>query len=229
MECFDEKFFDRNQVTPEVKAFGAYLYVSQGSSYRKVARLLETFGIRVSHVAVWQWVQRLGETLGDEAFREKERKILIADETKIKCEKGWIYVFAGIDPENREIVNFHVTEHRESIDTLIFLKKCLKYCKNKPELITDGGSWYPWPAQRLGLNHHVVSGEERNYVERWYQTLKRRLQNFYTYFPTSCKRSIRNFMTVYAHWYNNSRHHMTLKKPPNQKTHGIKTWIKTLT
>ncbi|KXB05979.1 hypothetical protein AKJ52_02720, partial [candidate division MSBL1 archaeon SCGC-AAA382C18] len=100
--------------------------------------------------------------------------------------------------------------------------------RNKPELITDGGPWYSWPAEHLDLNHHVVCSGNRNYVERWYQILKRRLQNFYTYFPTSSKRSIRNFMRVYSHWYNNSRYHTSLKQPPNQKTHGIKTWIKNL-
>lgn len=70
---------------------------------------------------------------------KEEKKVPIADETKIKCEKGWIHVFVGIDPENREIG----TEHRELVDALVFLKKYLKHCDGKPELVTDGGPWYP--------------------------------------------------------------------------------------
>ncbi len=93
-----------------MRAFGAYLYVSQGSSYRKVARLLEDFSILVSHVAVWSWVQRLEEELEGEVFRRRRRKVIIADETKIKTKKGWIYVFTTIDLVRRIFVTY-IDEH----------------------------------------------------------------------------------------------------------------------
>ncbi len=60
---------------------------------------MEDLSIPDSHVAVWSWVQRLGKELEGEVFRRRERKIIIADETKIRTEKGWIYIFAAIDLE----------------------------------------------------------------------------------------------------------------------------------
>ncbi len=58
--------------------------------------------------------------------------------------KGRIYIFAAVDPENREIVNFHVSEHRGLADAWIFLQKCVKYCKNELLLVMEGGLWYSW-------------------------------------------------------------------------------------
>ncbi|KXB02412.1 hypothetical protein AKJ45_03525, partial [candidate division MSBL1 archaeon SCGC-AAA261F19] len=228
LESFNDKFFERDRTPPEIRAFGAYLYVSLDSSYRKVSGLLGDLSIRVSHVAVWSWVQRIGERMGDGAFHRKERRVLVADETKIKAENGWIYVFAAMDPENREIVGFHVSEHRESIDVLVFLRKCLKHCKNGPKLITDGGPWHLWPAQILRLDHVAIGGEDRNYIERWFGTLKDRLRIFDVYFPTAKVGSIVNFMRAFCYWYNESRYHLTLKGPPMGGEGGFEQWIKAL-
>jgi len=67
---------------------------------------------------------------------------------------------------NREVVCVHVSAYRESIDVLRFLKRCLRYCSGKPVIATNGGPWYRWPTQRLGLKHVVMSGGECNYIER---------------------------------------------------------------
>ncbi len=113
-----------------------------------------------------------------------------------------------------------MSEHRELADGWIFLRKCVECCENKPLLVTDGGPWYPWAAERVGLDHEVVSGGERNYVERWFGTLKDRIRNFDIYFPTKGTETVENFMNAFYHWYNQSRNQMTWGGPRTGPTTG---------
>lgn len=223
----DKKVFLRNKVPAEVKTFASYLYLN-GPSYRQVKRLLGDLGVKVAHSAVWYWLQQVGEIAKNMKVEEKERKRLVVDETKIKVQGGWIWIFAAIDPENREIVNILVTRYRESMDALIFLKQCLKYCEDKPTLITDGGPWYRWPAQRLGLEHVVLSGGVRSYIERWFETLKDRLRAFDCYFPTGKLESVENFCEAFRFFYNQCRYHQSMKGPPTGGIGGLKTWMEAL-
>lgn len=113
---------------------------------RRLKEFLADIGIRVSHVAIWKWIQKFGGLLRD-LFKRWKRRLLVVDETEIRRREGRIFVFAALDPENREIVNFLVSEHREAIDVLGFLTRCLRCCEGKPVIVTDGGPWYRWPAE----------------------------------------------------------------------------------
>jgi len=222
-----KSIFVRKRVALEVKVFTSYLY-AQGSSLRRLKELLRDLGARVSHVAIWKWVQKLGQVLKERVFRRRRRRCLVVDETKIRTKSGWIYVFGAVDPENREIVYLLATKYRESIDTLRFLKRCLRYCKGKPVIITDGGPWYRWPTRRLGLKHIVMCGGERNYIERWFETFKDRLRAFDCYFPTQRLKTIQNFAAVFCFWYNKCRQHMSLGWPPSGGEGGFRTWMEVL-
>lgn len=110
-----KELFSRNRISVEVKAFASYLY-AQGLSLRKLRNFLRDLGVRVSYVAIWKWVQRIGENLRDKLFSKLERRALVVGETKIRMQKGQIWIIVAIDPENREIVGLHISEHREMID-----------------------------------------------------------------------------------------------------------------
>jgi len=219
--------FPRNRVAVEAKIFSTYLY-AQGSSLRKLSALLRDLGVKATHVSIWKWFQRLGERLKEFAFRRRKRRCIVADETKIRTLNGWIFVFAAIDPENREMVYLHISKHRETIDVLRFLRRVLRYCEGNPVLVTDGGLWYRWPAKRLGLEHIVMSGGERNYIERWFETFKDRLRIFDCYFPTRGFESIENFSSAFCFWYNECRYHTSVKGPPSGGEGGFKTWLEVL-
>jgi len=224
-ELAGKKLFLRNRVPPGAKVFACYVYVSRGCSLRGVEGLLRELGIETSHVSVWKWFQQLSSRLWQKAFCRRRRRYLVVDETKIRTRKGWIYVFAALDPENREMVNFLITGERGLLDTLGFLSRCLRFCDGKPTLITDGGPWYRWPARRLGLKHEVVCGGVRSYVERWFETLKDRLRAFDCYFPTREFTSVRNFIIVFCFWYNSCRKHMSLDGPPTGGEGGFRRWL----
>ena len=165
----------------------------------------------MAHSAIWYWLQQVGVQVGGTLVKRKRRRCLVVGETKIRTKSGWIYVFGAVDPENREIVYLLATKYQESIDTLRFLKRRLRYCKGKPVIITDGGPWYRWPTRRLGLKHIVMCGGERNHIERWFETFKDRLRAFDCYFPTSDLESVQNFRWAFGFLYNRYRRHQSVK------------------
>ena len=222
-----EGLFSRNRVPVEAKVLSTYLY-AQGSSLRRLSDFLRDLGIEATHVSIWKWFQRLGKRLREFAFKRRKRRCIVADETKIRTRSDWIFIFAAIDPENREIVHLHVSKYRETIDVLRFLRRALRCCEGKPILVTDGGPWYRWPAQRLGLKHIVISGREHNYIERWFETFKDRLRAFDCYFPTRNLESVENFGAAFCFWYNHCRPHMSVKGPPSGGEGGFKMWLEVL-
>ena len=219
-----KKVFLRNKKPLEAKVFACYLYL-QGPSLRQTRCLLEDLELEaVAHSAIWYWLQQVGAQVSETLVKRKRRRCLVVDETKIRTKDGWIYVFGAVDPENREIVSLQVTKYRESVDALGFLKRCLRHCRGKPVIATDGGPWYRWPTQRLGLKHVVMCGGQRNYIERWFETLKDKLRTFDCYFPTHNLKSIQNLCNAFGFFYNKCRWHQTMKGPPSGGGGGLRAW-----
>ena len=72
---------------------------------------------------------------------------------------------------------------------------------------------------RLGIEHEVLSGDVRSYVERWNETLKDRMRSFDLYHPCTkerCNREhVMNWIFLFAFYYNHVRPHISLGgKPP---------------
>jgi len=59
------------------------------------------------------------------------------DETNIKLEGRWQYLWAAIDVDSWEILAVRITRSRSSLDTLIFMREVLKTCENKPKVYVD--------------------------------------------------------------------------------------------
>ncbi|MCS7117016.1 MAG: hypothetical protein NZ896_06065 [Nitrososphaerales archaeon] len=68
---------------------------------------------------------------------------------------------------------------RCELNALIFLRKVLKMCKNKPLILIDKGPWYHWALNRLGLEYKHERFGMRNRVERFFRYLKERTMVFY--------------------------------------------------
>jgi transposase-like protein len=56
----------------------------------------------------------------------------------------------------------------------------LDSCEGKPLIVVDGGPWYRWALERLGITYlHEILGK-RNRMERWFREMKDRTKRFYT-------------------------------------------------
>ena len=153
----------------------AILLTQYGLSYRKVAEIISDEE-RVSYEAVRLWYHRAKKLFSVE---RKKRDEIAIDETKIKLNGKWYYLWAAIDVHTREILAVHLTSSRSSLDALIFLQKVLKSCKNKPKVYVDGGPWYPWALQRLGVPWEHMTFGKRNAIEQWFGIFKHRIKRFY--------------------------------------------------
>ena len=115
--------------------------------------------------------------------RKKDRRAIAVDETKVKLENRWVYIWSAIDIEDHSILAIHVSTTRTSLDAIYFLRKVLEYCENKPLILVDRGPWYKWALQRIGLRYDHQTFGERNAIEQWYSLFKTRVKRFWKHFP----------------------------------------------
>lgn len=192
------KIFKRNKVPFKNKVYGTLLYFL-GLSYRKIGYLL-----KVSHEAVRLWWRALKVLFKQP--KKKKRKEIAVDETKLKLHGRQIYVWAAIDIKTKEILAIDVTKGRSSLDTLLFIKKVLLTCTNKPIIHVDGGPWYPWGIRRAGAIYKRTRGGVRNLIEQWFKLLKSRTLMFYNNVPAKTVRkgfkNVELFLNIFAGFYN---------------------------
>ena len=122
-----------------------------GISYRKVRDILEYIE-PFSHEALRKWYSKLKVLF---IHKKKHRRAIAVDETKVKLENQWIYIWNAIDVDNQEIIVIHVSTTRTSLDALYFMRRVLECCENEPLIL----------------------------VEQWYSLFKARIKRFWKGFP----------------------------------------------
>jgi putative transposase len=110
---------------------------------------------------------------------------------------------AAIDVDTKELLAVYASYYyRSHINTLVFLKRVLDTCINKPVVVlVDGGPWYPWPLDRMGLRWLHVTFGYRNAIERFFRTLKERTRRFYNNLTSERLDSLQSFMNMFMAWY----------------------------
>jgi putative transposase len=223
---FEEKgIVQRDRKPKEAVLFGILIYL-KGLSTRNVSDLFTLCGVRVSHVAVWKWVQKFGSNVKETLFSKNGSlpNIIVADETCIQVGNRYYYLYAAICPYSKRIIYFDLYPMRNHLATLTFFKKIIKLYGRKPDVvIVDGGPWYKDVLNKLKIRRQVVCGSIRNYIERWFETLKDRLRNFDIYFPHKKPGVIDlyrgreenfghviNWLYAFVYYYNRIRGHMSL-------------------
>jgi len=207
----DSGLFRINRFSLQLKVRAILLYMA-GLSYRDITYVLRV--VPCSHEAVRLWVKKLEQvTVNVEA---KHRRMVAVDETKIKADGEWCYVWAAIDVDTRELLAIRVSWQRNILHAEAFLRRVLETCTNKPLILVDKGPWYPEALQALGLEWMHRTFGERNRIERWFRTMKARTRRFFNNFPVRKKPifKIKLFIRLFVLWYNFIRPHQTLKRPP---------------
>ena len=167
-----------------------------GCQVRDILEWIEPF----SHEALRKWYFRLKALF---VHKRKHRRAVAVDETKVKLENQWVYIWNAIDVDNREVIAVHVSTTRTSLDALYFLRRVLECCENEPLILVDGGPWYRWALQRLGLRYDHQTFGERNAIEQWYSLFKARVKRFWKRFPYhSSLGSIRTWTMAWCAIYN---------------------------
>ena len=123
----------------------------------------------------------------------------VVDETLIKVGgsystgSGWRWA------ERQEAPAMALTQTRNALIARSILKE-LKRRYGRVKVVGDAGRWYPWAAKTLELEHEILSGGVRSYVERIIETIKDRIRVFDKYFPCRCSKPVHvsNFLRLYG-------------------------------
>ncbi|ELY30079.1 transposase, partial [Haloferax volcanii DS2] len=100
-ECFEtnlEETWERKRTATPVRVFAVQLHAT-GCSLRETKEILRLLGVERSHQAVWQWVHRLADSSHNPP--EAKPKRIAVDETAVKINGEWSWLYAAIDIETK--------------------------------------------------------------------------------------------------------------------------------
>jgi transposase-like protein len=144
----------------------------------------------------------------------RERKIVAMDETKLKIHGRQVFVWAAIDADSKELLAVYASYYRSHINTIVFLRRVLDACTDRPVVLVDGGPWYSWPLDRAGIRWLHVTFGYRNTIDRFFRTLKERTRRFYNNLTSDRLDNLQSFLDLFMRWYNNLRKHQGLGRTP---------------
>jgi transposase-like protein len=164
---------------PEVIAVAIRWYLRYGLSYRDVEELLAERGVEVDHVTVFRWGPAVHATAGRRGrfCRHSPGDRWFADETYVKVNGGWRYVYRAVD-QYGQVIDVLVSARRDGEAARRFFQRALAMLKVVPaEVVTDGAPVYPAVLDELipSAWHHVER-YANNPVESDHAQLKRRLR-----------------------------------------------------
>jgi hypothetical protein len=120
-------------------------------SCRKVSGVLSLALEPISKSAVHYLARKVSEIRV--AKEPRYRRCVAVDETKLSVKGVHVYVWSAVDVDSKELLALEASYGRSSLNALLFLKKALRMCTNKPLVLVDRGPWYRWAFERLGLEY----------------------------------------------------------------------------
>jgi putative transposase len=195
--------------------YGVYLYYCCNSLVR-ASRALEPW-VKRSHVAIWNWVQRLAPFCDRFDVDRKLVRAIFIDETMIKIRGRQAWVWVAFEPGLRCFLAFRISYNQSVLDAYLFLREVRSRYGLKP-IWTDDANWYPDACKWARLEHHVYGQDLKNLIERMNQSLKDRLENFDDLFPCfkeNCDlEHINNWIRVFRFYHNHVRVNEEIGRPP---------------
>ncbi|HEY6536314.1 MAG TPA: hypothetical protein VIY08_11055, partial [Candidatus Nitrosocosmicus sp.] len=99
----------KNRTPSNIIGYGLYLYFL-GLSFRNTSKALSFLKIvKISHVSIWNWLQKYKPW---KYFKKRKIKEYIIDETAIKSGSELIWLWVVIESENKEILSFCISKER---------------------------------------------------------------------------------------------------------------------
>jgi putative transposase len=207
-ECFAadlEETWERERTATPVRAFAVRLHAT-GCSLRETTTILAELGVERSHQAVWQWVHRMADSVSDPPTAKPSR--VAVDETAVKINGEWSWLYAAIDIDTKLILDVALFGRHGTDPAAAFLSGLAeKHDLSDTTFLVDQFG-YRTALARLGLNGRV-DYTDRNLIEKWFHTLKMRLDRFHNSWVGS-RRSVRQWLALFAHYYNRLRPHQSL-------------------
>jgi transposase-like protein len=128
----------------EVIVLAVRWYLRYGLSYRDFEELLAERGVEVDHVTVYRSVQRFTPLLTDAArfARHSPGDRWFVDETYVKINGSWRYVYRAVDQHGR-VIEILASKRRGADAARRFFTRALSTLRVTPsEVVTDAAPVY---------------------------------------------------------------------------------------
>ena len=170
-----------------------------GLSLKKTVIALEQFGISRAKSTVHNWVQKADlEPRGDCA---PDRIAL--DETVVNVNDEQYWFVAAVEPSTNRILPAGLYSHRNMAMTSFFLEELdEKHEVRDAAFLVDGAPWLHAGLRELGVHFRQETFGDRNPVERVFQEIKRRTDQFYNHFGNAHVETVENWLLALA-WAEN--------------------------
>jgi putative transposase len=125
-------------------------------------------------------------------------------------------VYAAIDLDSKLILDAELFGRHGTDPAAAFLHRLAEKHDLSETMFLVDGFGYETALARLGLSGRR-NYTDRNLIEKWFQTLKQRIDRFYHSWVGS-RRSVRQWIEQFVHYYNRQRPHQSLEnQPPAEK------------
>ncbi|MDH5021448.1 IS6 family transposase [Halobacterium rubrum] len=200
-----EESWENERTATPVRAFAVRLHQT-GCSLRETTTILAELGVQRSHGAVWNWVHRLADSGRDPPTASPSR--VAVDETAVKINGEWSWLYAAIDIETKLILDVALFGQHGTDPAAAFLAGLReKHDLSEAEFLVDQFG-YRTALARLRLSGQV-NYIDRNLIEKWFHTLKMRIDRFHNSWVGS-RSSVREWLEQFVHYYNRHRPHQAL-------------------
>lgn len=200
-----EESWENERTATPVRAFAVQLHET-GCSLRETATILGELGVERSHSAVWNWVHRISDSSCDPPTAKPSR--VAVDETAVKINGELSWVYAAVDVETKLLLDVAVFGRHGTDPAAAFLHRLReKHDLSEVEFLVDQFG-YRTALSRLGLSGQV-NYTDRNRIEKWFHTLKMRIDRFHQSWVGS-RASVREWLAQFMHYYNRQRPHQAL-------------------
>jgi transposase, IS6 family len=136
-------------------------YLQLGAAAERIAGILADRGIDVSGRTILRWVQKFGPALSEEIRRHRTpvSTTWLVDETYVKIQGKWHYLYRGIDHEG-QVLDCWLSWTRDLAAAEAFFRHTINSIGYPPEhVVTDKAAFYP-SAIRTGAPgaRHTATG-----------------------------------------------------------------------
>jgi putative transposase len=200
-----EESWENERTATPVRAYAVRLHQT-GCSLRETTTILAELGVQRSHGAVWNWMHRLADSGRDPPTASPSR--VAVDETAVKINGAWSWLYAAIDIETKLILDVALFGQHGTDPAAAFLAGLReKHDLSEAEFLVDQFG-YRTALARLRLSGQV-NYIDRNLIEKWFHTLKMRIDRFHNSWVGS-RSSVREWLEQFVHYYNRHRPHQAL-------------------
>ena len=122
MLYFSFMVIKRNITPSKYIGYGLYLYLL-GLSFRNAAKALSFLHmVKRSHVSIWKWIQKYKP----KKMSKKRTQIqeYVIDETIIKVGSEYIWLWAAIESETKNILATSISKERNMFVAAFFIEYC---------------------------------------------------------------------------------------------------------